>query len=204
MSKNEKDVTTVAATGPAINYAEAAQERVQELHRWREQIPQFTIPTTSNAPQRLSSAAGVSPEFVELTSMALANHRVLVRAEGATPTQVRDLVAYADAFGPLADELEALAHFVRYSAKAARHAAGSEALTTYSLATRLSKLPANAHLRPHVADMRRALGRGRKASPDVVARKAAERADRAAERAAKAAARAGRVALPAPELTPQE
>jgi hypothetical protein len=136
--------------------------------------------------------------------MALANHRVLVRAEGATPTQVRDLVAYADAFGPLADELEALALFVRYSAKAARHAAGSEALTTYSLAARLSKLPANAHLRPHVADMRRALGRGRKASPEVAARKAAERADRAAERAAKATARAERVALPVPDLTAKE
>lgn len=201
MSKNEKDVTTVAATVPAINYAEAAQERVQELHRWREQIPQFTIPTTADATQKLSGVASVSPEFIELTSMALANHRVLVRAEGATPMQVRDLVAYADAFGPLADELEALAHFMRYSAKAARYAAGTEALTTYSLATRLSKLPATAYLRPHVADMRRALGRGRKASPEAVAQKAQAQAAKAVARAAKAAARAGRVALPAPDPT---
>jgi hypothetical protein len=204
MSKNENDVTTVAATVPAINYAEAAQERVQELRRWREQIPYFATPATTDATQRLSAAASVSTEFIELTNLGVANHRVLVRVEGATPAQVRDLVAYADSFGPLADELEALAHFMRYSAKAARNAAGNEALTTYSLATRLSKLPATAYLKPHVADMSRALGRGRKASPEAVAQKAAESAARAAERAAKAAARAGRVAVPAPALTPKE
>jgi hypothetical protein len=111
--------------------------------------------------------------FIELTYVAVANQPVLVRAEGATAGQVRDLVSYADSYGPLADELEALAHFVRYSVTAARNAAGLEALTTYSLAQRLSKLPHNAHLKPHVADMRRALGRGRKVTPEVAAQKAA-------------------------------
>lgn len=183
MSTNEKSVSTVTATEPSINYAEAAQERVRELQRWREQIPHFTTPESTDASRRLSSAAAVSPEFIELTNLAVANHMPLVRAEGVTPAQVRDLLAYADSFGPLADELEALAQFIRYSARSARYLAGSEALTTYSLASRLSKRPATAYLAPYVADMRRALGRGRKPSRDVLARKAAARAAKAAERA---------------------
>jgi hypothetical protein len=88
-----------------------------------------------------------------------------VRAESLTPEQVRDLVAYADAFAPLADELEAAAKFVRFSTVSARNAAGAEALTTYSLAVRLSKRPATAYLAQAAADMRRALGRGRKPTP---------------------------------------
>ena len=198
MSKTENGVSTVTAAVPSTSYAEAAQERIQELRTWREQIPRFALPATADATQRLSTAASVPAEFVELTNLALANHMALVRAEGATtPAQNRDLMAYADAFGPLADELEALAHFMRYSATSARHAAGTEALTTYALAVRLSKQPATAYLAPYVADMRRALGRGRKPSAETLAR-------RAAARAAKAAARVARLSLPAlPAQPPQ-
>jgi len=106
-----------------------------------------------------------------------------VRAESRTPEEVRDLVAYADAYSPLADELEALAKFIRYSAMTARNEAGAEALTTYALAVRLSKRPETAYLAPYVADMRRALGRT--PSPEVRARNAAARAAKAAARAAK-------------------
>jgi len=193
MSTNEKSESSTAA---AV-YAAAAQERIQELRLWREQIPRFLMPETTDATQRLASAASVPAYFIELTNIAIANHTSLVRAEGLTAEQVRDLVAYADAFSPLVDELEALAKFVQYSTTFARNTAGTEALTTYSLASRLSKRPATAYLAPHVADMRRALGRGRKPSLELLAKKAAERA-------AKAAAKAG-IAVDAaePEAKPQ-
>jgi len=93
---------------------------------------------------------------MELTSIATANHKPLMRAESRTPDEVRDLVSYSDAYSPLADELEALAKFIRYSTTAARNTAGNEALTTYALAVRLSKRTETAYLAPHVADMRRA------------------------------------------------
>jgi hypothetical protein len=169
---------------PTVPHAQTAQERMQELRRWREQIPNFVIPTTVDATRRLSSAASVPPEFIELTNLAISNHTSVVRTEGATPEQVRSLVSYADAYGPLADELEALATFIRYSTTAARNRAGTEALMTYALAQRLAKLPETAALKPHVADMRRALRRGRRPSPETTARKAAERAARAAAKAA--------------------
>lgn len=178
------------STVPAMSYADAAQKRLQELLHWREQIPHFAIPPASNATQRLSAAASVPAEFVELTNVAIANHTTLVRADGATPPEVRDLMAYADAYSPIADELEVLAKFVRYSVTAARNKAANEALTTYSLAQRLAKQPENATLVPYVADMRRALGRVRKPTPEALAEKAAGRAAKAAAKAAKQAPKA--------------
>ena len=184
MSTNEKDVPIVLT-----NYAEAAQARLEELRVWREQIPRFVIPPTSDATKRLSPAASVSPAFIELTNVAVANQKALVREDSLSPSEIRDLVSYADAYGPVADELEALAQFVRHSTTTARNTAGSEALTTYSLAQRLSRKPKYASLVPSVADMRRALGRGKKLTPEEAAQKATERAAKATAKVAKAAAK---------------
>jgi hypothetical protein len=187
------------STVPVTTHTDAAQERMEELRRWREQIPRFLIPPTSDATQRLSAAAAVPPEFIELTNVAVANQTAMVRGEGMSPAETRDLVAYSDAYNPLADELEALAHFIRYSTKAARHRAGTEALMRYSLAQRLAKLPENAALVPAVADMRRALGRGRKLTPEQAAQKAAAQAAKAAARIAGKTPKA--LPAPAPDTT---
>jgi len=191
-------MSTVEPTGTPISHAEAAQQRVQELRRWRELIPHFVMPASIDATRRLIPAASVSPEFIELTNVAVANQPALVRNEGITPAEIRDLVSYADAYGPLADELEASAQFIRHSVTAARNIAGSEALTRYALAQRLAKQRRTAYLAPYVADMRRALGRVRKTSLEVLAQKAAASAAKAAERAAARAAKAAK----APPVTP--
>ncbi len=184
------DQEGVVAPGAATNiattniHAEAAQLRLEELRQWREQIPRFAIPETADAMQRLSQAASISPVFIELTNVAVANQAALVRADSVPPAEVRDLLAYADAYVALPDELEAVAQFIRYSTTAARNVAGTEALTTYALAQRLSRQKRYAHLKPHVADMRRALGKQRKPTPEEAARKAAERAVKAAAKVA--------------------
>jgi hypothetical protein len=188
MSTKEKDVST--AVESPNNHAEAAQERMLELQRWLDQIPHFVIPEPGIATARLNGAAGVPPAFIETTNVAVANQPVLVRTEGATPAQIRDMVAYADAYEPLADNLEALSKWVRHSTKLARSTAGTEALTTYALAQRLAKRPGNGALVPYVADMRRTLGRSRKSTPEELAQKAAARAAKAAAKAAKAAPKA--------------
>lgn len=172
----------------------AAQERVQELRRMQELIPRFVIPASPRDAKRLHSAASVPPEFVELSAVAMTHQNALVRGESIPPVEIRDLMSYAEAYGPLADELEALAQFIRHSITAARNAAGSEALTTYALAQRLAKQPKTAGLAPLVADMRRALGRGRKSSPEVVAKQTAAAAAKAAAKAEKAAAKADKTA----------
>ena len=125
----------------------------------REKIPNLVFPESVGANRKLISAATVPPEFIELSAVAVKNSESLVRKGGADPEQTRDLMSYAEAYSPLADELEALAHFIRHSVIAARHKAGSNALTTYAMAQVLAKRPETADLAPHVADMRRALGK---------------------------------------------
>ena len=155
-------MATENAVSAAPNpHTQAAQARVEELRAMRLVIPNFVIPTLKGGARPLTSAASVPAEFVELTVVAVRNSAALVRGS-ADPDVVRDLLSYADAYGPVADELEALAHFVRHSIAAAKNKAGSEALTTYALARRLARRPETADLAPHVADMSRALGLRRK------------------------------------------
>jgi len=150
--ENEVPVTPVETP-----YTASAQARVAEIRAMREVITKFAIPASSKVSQRLNSAASVPPQFVELTAVAVANSKALVRPGGIDPAESRDLMSYAEAYAPVADELEALAHFIRHSVRAARSKAGSDALTTYAMAQLLSKRPETADLAPHVADMRAAL-----------------------------------------------
>ena len=152
-----------AATAAPTSHNDAAQAFIEQVRAMRERIPNFVFPTSKNERKRLSRAASVPPEFVELTAVAVKNSQALVRGGGADPAQTRDQMSFGDAFLPLADEVEALGHFIRHSVTAAKNKAGSDALTTYALAKRLAKRPETADLAPHVADMRRALARGRKA-----------------------------------------
>jgi hypothetical protein len=150
------------------SHTESAQAHMEQLRAMRLTIPNFVIPATKNGTQKLSSAASVSPVFVEMTAVAVKNSVHLVRGSASDPDETRGLMSYADAYGPFADELEALAHFVRHSIAAAKFKAGNDALTTYALMQRLAKLPETAELAPYVEDMRRALGRGRKkAAPET-------------------------------------
>ena len=193
MSTNEKDVAVTVSTVTLNPHFEAAQERLLAVRKERELIPRFTLPVSAKETQRLNSAASVSPQFVEASASAMANERALERAN-ITPAEMRDHMAYADAYGPLADEYEAMAQFLRHSINAARNYAGSEALATYNNAKRLAKIPRYARLAPYVADMRRALGKTR---GKETAEQAQKRADKSAARAKELAARKAQAAAPA-------
>jgi hypothetical protein len=187
MSTKEKEDVVVSNVTPN-SHTEAAQLRLQEVRQSREKIPYFVAPVSSKETIRLAAVSALNPEFVELTAVATANHNALVRGDGLTPAEVRDLMAYADAYSPVADEHEAMAQFLRHSITAARNRAGIEALTTYELAKRLAKLPQNAGLATHVADMRRALGKVRgKETPEQLAKRAAKLSAKAAKAKAQAA-----------------
>jgi len=152
----------VQATPALVSYTDAAQAMVEEARAMRLRVPHFVIPTSRNEGRRMIKAASVPPEFVELSAVAVKNSTPLTGG-GAVPAELtRDLVSFADAFDPVADELEALAQLIRHSTLAARHKAGSGALTTYALAKVLARRPETADLAPLVADMRRALKFSRK------------------------------------------
>jgi hypothetical protein len=149
------------------SHTQAAQARIEEIRAMRQKIPNFVFPATKSERRRLTNAASVPPEFVEAATVAVKNAPVLSRAGAVDAEATRDLMAFADAYGPLADELDALAHFVRHSITAAKNKVGSDALTTYALTQRLAKRPETADLAPLADAMGRTLGRRRpkKASP---------------------------------------
>jgi hypothetical protein len=143
---------------------EDAQARIEEVRAMRQKIPNLIFPTAKGDLRRLVSAASVPQELIELTTVAVKNNVALVRGGRPDPEFLRDQSLYAEAYGPLADELEALASFVRHSVTAAKNTVGSDALDTYALTQRLAKRPGTADLAPLAEAMNRALGRrGRKA-----------------------------------------
>jgi hypothetical protein len=152
----------VPVTPPATSHKAAAAAIIDEVRGLKDRIPHFVIPESRSARQRLSKAASVPPEFVDLASMATRNNEDLARGGNSGPDDIEDLNRYAEAYGPLADELEAMALFVRHSVRTAKNQAGSKALMTYAMAKRLAKRPETASLAPHVEDMRRALASPRR------------------------------------------
>jgi hypothetical protein len=154
--ENEVPVTT-----PATSHKAAAAAIIDEVRGLKDRIPHFVIPESTAVRQRLARAASLPPEFIDLASMATRNNEDLARGGNSVPDD-EDLRSYAEAYGPLADELEAMALFVRHSVRAAKNQTGSNALMTYAMAKRLAKRPETASLAPHVQDMRRALASPRR------------------------------------------
>jgi hypothetical protein len=151
-------VSTQIEVPKETSHTDGAQACVEDIRAMRQRIPNFVIPESKNAVRRLASVASLPQQFIELAAVAVKNSAMLVRGSGADPVQLRELMSFAEAYAPVADELEALAHFIRHSVALARNKAGSDALTTYALAKRLAKRPETADLAPHVDDMRNALG----------------------------------------------
>ena len=154
MSKSNE----VPDTQPPASHLDAAQTLIDDIRAMKQRVPNFVIPESSNAGRQLAYAASVPPEFVDLVALAIHNNEELTRGGNSGQAQMHDMGSFGDAYSPVADELEALALFVRHSVRVARNKAGSEALTTYALAKRLAKRPETASLAPHVKDMRIALG----------------------------------------------
>jgi hypothetical protein len=152
MTSAKQDVTS---------YADDAFALINEVRAMRDRIPNFAIPSRGDG-RRLAPAASVPPEFIELTAVAITTSKPLKRGGAMEPDRSRDAMRFASAYHPLAEELEAMAHFVRHTITAVMNEVGSDALATYALAKRLAKRPATADLLPHVEHMRRALGRGKK------------------------------------------
>ena len=156
----------MSTTTTSITHIEAAKAMIDKVRAMRQEIPNFTVPSNDEEKRRLSATSSVSPLFVEVTASAVENSPVLVRAGSSDPNVVRDLVSYAEAYTPVADELEALAKFLRHSIRAAKGKAGRHALNTYAIARRLAKDPETAELKPFAESMRRELGRTKvKAQP---------------------------------------
>jgi len=156
MNTNTRSESSTLDTA-AASHTEIAATRLEELRAMRAVLPHFVIPADAGATQRLSNVASISPEFVTLTTV-VARKAEALGVGGPNVARMRERMDFADAYGPVADEFEAIGQLLRYSIAVARNEAGSAALIVYEVTKRLAKLPETAELAPHVADMRRALG----------------------------------------------
>jgi hypothetical protein len=87
-----------------VSYRDAAQALMQQARDMRQQVPKLVIPLKGEG-RRLAPGAAVPAEFVQLTAAAVTNNAPLGSAGGTDPAKARDLLSYADEFGPVADEL---------------------------------------------------------------------------------------------------
>ena len=157
------DTTTNTTNVSHIDAAQALMEKIEAL---KQDIPNFTVPPSRKENNRLTSAASVPADFVEMTLAATQNSTHLARGGTMDPDQVRDLISYAEAYAPAVAQLKAMMQFLQHSVIVARNKAGRQALTTYSLAKRLSKQPEASYLAPIADAMKHALGRkSRKTQP---------------------------------------
>jgi len=145
--------TTVAET---TTHAEGVNARLADLRAMRDVIPYFKIPT-QGATARVMTAANVPQEFIELTVSMLDHGELLVQVK-ADPASIHDRLAFANSYGPLADEFDLMAQALRHSMIAARSEAGSIALDVYAVAKRAANRPQSGDLFARVADLSRALG----------------------------------------------
>ena len=148
----------VPVTTTETSHLDAAEALIDDIRALKQRVPKFVVPESRSAARRMSSAASVPPEFIDRAALAIRNNDELTRGGNFGLAQIRDRMDFAVAYDPVADELEAMALFIRHSVRVARNEAGSNALTTYALAKRLAKRPETAALAPHVEDMRIALG----------------------------------------------
>src|SRR3954449_3030913 len=160
IEKNEVPVTTTETS-----HLDAAEALIDDIRALKQRVPKFVVPESRNAARRIAAAASVPTEFIDRAALAVRNKDELTRGGNFGLAQIRDRMDFAVAYDPVADELEAMALFIRHSVRVARNEAGSNALTTYALAKRLAKRPETAALAPHVEDMRIALGARRKGTP---------------------------------------
>lgn len=125
-------------------------------------IPGFTHIGKSRQ-QSLNSAASVPDRFLEAAAAACDGSRHLAIASKVGGPELRDIVAFSRAYATFAEELMVLARGVRHTIAVRRSALARNALRAYRVAKSFD-IPAEAEpLAPHLQEMKRALGRGRRA-----------------------------------------
>jgi hypothetical protein len=152
--------TTATAVAETNTHTEGLNARLAELRAMRGNIPYFEIPT-AGATARVATAATVPQEFIELTVSMLGTGDVVLKRK-PDMAAIRDRIAFADSYGPLADEFDLMAQALRHSMIAARSKAGRVALEAYGAAKLDAKSTRDGEMLARVADLSRALGARRR------------------------------------------
>ncbi len=149
-------------------HAEAARALLEKIRALQAEVPRLT-PVAPETIRRLVATARMTDVGIEAATVAIERSLRLSIAANADAATVRDAYSYALAYGPIVQELLALARTIAHTVRVERAFAGAAALDIYAMADRMSKQADGAEFVPFVEDIRKMLkkkGRKTNSSPD--------------------------------------
>jgi hypothetical protein len=156
----QNDVPTTPAPSPAAGpYADAVATIQAALDAIIAAIPATPLKQQSTV-KYVRQRQGVKPELIAkavTTAQAAPVLQNFIDVAGA-----RDSLAFSDAFRPVFDRMNGIATDLKFAIDARHVKSGTEALTVYATAKRISQGPDGAELTSHVANMKTAVRRGGK------------------------------------------
>lgn len=149
---------TTIPDSPMLPHAQAAQSLLLQLRQIAQLVQGFTH-VTSERRRRIGVVSAIPDEFLHAVSVACDAHPRLAAASEVTGAEFRDTIHFAREYLSVAEELEILARGLRGTVAERRHESAQKALRVYITAKRINHLERRETLIPHLAEMKRALGR---------------------------------------------
>lgn len=119
----------------------------------------------SSERRRLNVSSNLPVPFLNAVAHALDGAPPLMERSGPNATTLRNAIAFRNTFEGVANELIMVGNGLRHTITLQLSAAGKAALTIYAIAKALNFEDDRQLLIPHIADMKRTLGRSRAAAP---------------------------------------
>ena len=142
-------------------YEKDAQEILVQIRALMQKVRGYGFTTVSHR-RRLTPAATLPVSYLLSVGVAMDASPELSRATGLTGAEIRDVVNFFNAFSPVVDEMKLAAAGLEQTVQSQRGGIGQKCLKGYSMAKSFNRPADGGMLVPHIADMKRTLGRGRK------------------------------------------
>jgi len=151
-------MTTIPET--PLTHTERARAVLEHIRGIKELIGGFTFAGDPD-PRTLNAAKSVPDAFLEEVAVAIEASDHLKRSALVQPDELRDVVGFAMAFAPVAEELGIMHRAVRQTIALRRAVVGKLALQVYEFAKTFGRKTDRQVLMPHLDSMKRVLGKTR-------------------------------------------
>jgi hypothetical protein len=153
-------MSTIPEQSPSP-HEETAQAMLVQLRQLAHSVPGFAfIPARRR--RQLSASASVSDDFLQAVSVACDAQPRLGPSGEITGAELRGMVTFSRQYNSVADELVLLAEGLRGTVAVLRSDVCRRALRVYANAKRIESPEEMEKLIPHLADMKRTLGRAKR------------------------------------------
>lgn len=153
-------MTTIPPVPPA-SHEEIAAAMMIQIRELAQSVSGFTF-SAKGRRRKITPAASVPDPFLEAVAVACDASPHLGVASQVTTAELRDTITFSRAFTSVANELMVVARGFLDTVAERRNQVGQRALRAYSMAKSINRPEDRELLIPHLANMQRTLGRGRK------------------------------------------